>query len=123
MYDINIGTPQGSVLGPLIFLLFVNDLPNYITHGRVYMYSDDTTIVVSDTDLSTLNKVNELLKEFSDWYNKNSLIIKYSKSTYIKFKNKYRITNNNFTFAFNNHDIKTVDAVSFLEITLDTHLD
>lgn len=47
-YSLTCGTPQGSILGPLIFLLYVNDLPSYISEGMVFMYADDTTVVVSD---------------------------------------------------------------------------
>lgn len=121
--DINIGTPQGSVLGPLIFLLFVNDLPDHITQGKVFMYADDTTIVLSDeTPLGIELKVNKLLLEFSDWCQKNRLIINYEKTLCIEFLNKHRVTQNNFNFLFNNHTVKTDNSAVFLGITLDTHL-
>src|SRR6195952_31131 len=44
-FQIDIGTPQGSVLGSLLFLVLINDLPDYITQGEVFLYADDTTVV------------------------------------------------------------------------------
>lgn len=120
-YDVNIGTPQGSVLGPLLFLLFVNDLPNYITEGKVFMYADDTTIVVSDAQPDiVLYKAKMILDEFNDWCFKNRLIINYSKTSCIEFKNKS--TSNNQIMMFNNHEIKIDSAASFLGVILDKNL-
>ena len=52
--DLSLGVPQGSILGPLLFLLYIDDMVNVISHGKVTMYADDTTLYVSGTSLNDI---------------------------------------------------------------------
>lgn len=90
-FDVNLGTPQGSVLGPLLFLLYVNDLPNHIHEGRVFMYADDTTVLVSGKTKEELtNKLNVITKQFTEWCIANHLIINLNKTVYVEFTGMYK---------------------------------
>lgn len=85
----DLGTPQGSVLGPLIFLLYVSDLPEHISEGRVFAYADDTTIVVSDASPEGVcRKIARVVNDFSSWCDRNRLIINLDKTVYLKFRNR-----------------------------------
>ena len=78
--DINIGLPQGSILGPILFVLFINDLPRNIPYGSVFMYADDTTISVSGTTKSEIeSQLNNVMKYTYEWLKRNKLILNIDK--------------------------------------------
>jgi len=81
--SINVGVPQGSVLGPLLFLIYVNDLQN-ATFCNLRLFTDDTCLVLSNPTKSELeSNCNTELKNLHYWCNANKLLINPEKSTYI----------------------------------------
>ena len=71
---VQMGVPQGSVVGPLLFLVYINDLPNCLEYSIPYLFADDTTIVKTGTDLAKLyqDMKNELCR-LQDWCMANKL--------------------------------------------------
>ena len=72
--EIEVGVPQGSCLSPLLFLIYVNDLPQAVQDSSVTMYVDDTSLCHQSHDLTQLNEaINSDLKKLETWLNGNKL--------------------------------------------------
>ena len=82
--DITRDVPQGSILGPLLFLIYVTDIAN---HSKVIVFADDTTIFSQSKSIHSLYKnVNSDLAELSNWFRANKLALNVNKSNYMLFR-------------------------------------
>ena len=127
MGEIEAGVPQGSCFGPLLFLIYINDLPK-ITQGKVSMYADYTSLCHMGNDVSKLETaINEDLKLLDKWLkgNKLSLNVAKKKSMLICTKPKRRILENNdikLTLMIRDREIDLVDEIKYLGVNLDDSL-
>lgn len=113
------GVPQGSVLGPFLFLVFVNDFSNNVT-SLSFLYADDTTLLCSDSDHLVLNlKLTSSLQQAKEWYCANKLVINGSKTDSLIFTNQKNV-------EINDDFVKPVKLLGiFLDSKLswETHVD
>ena len=85
--EITCDVPQGSVLGPLLFLIYVNDIANCLTHSKVISFADDTTVFSSSKCIDDLYKnVNSDLDDLSNWFKANTLALNVNKSNSMLFQ-------------------------------------
>ena len=79
--------PQGSVLGPLLFLIYINDIYNSSKKLSFYLFADDTNLLYADKDLKSLESaINIELQKVCDWLNANKLTINAKKSNFVIFR-------------------------------------
>ena len=123
LLSITCGVPQGSVLGPLLFLVYINDLPNASNKLKFYLFADDTNIYFESNDLSNLLRtVNKELKSIKRWLDANKLSLNIDKTNYIIFHSSSRNVPSDSTIKIGKKYIKRVKFVKFLGILLDEHL-
>jgi len=122
--NLTTGVPQGSVLGPLLFIIYTNDLPNTLTHSKCILFADDTTIFYSSKNLNELfNNIKSDLNVVTDWFKANKLTLNISKTNYILFS---RSRNTNFIIPpiiIGNEQIQKVAHIKFLGIIIDEKFD
>ena len=119
--NIECGVPQGSILGPLLFLLYVNDLPLTVDLYSI-LFADDTCVLSSSKDMELLTRdINAKLAKLNEWFVSNKLTVNYTKTNYIVFCGKIRKT---FSpeITMGSHTLKRVSSTKYLGIMFDEDL-
>ena len=122
-YNIQCGVPQGSVLGPLLFSLYTNDLPRSLSHCKSILFADDTNIFKSSRDLHEIyGQVNSDLEVISDWFLSNRLSLNVGKTHYMLFTPHKINPPTDVNIQLCGVTIKREQCIRFLGILLDENL-
>ena len=118
---VNIGVPQGSTLGPLLFLLYVNDMKNCSTILHFTQFADDTTLAYSCDNLLELERILEReVTKVTHWLAANKLVLNLSKTHSMLFS--FKRAQQNLKIQINNTDVEERAVSSFLGVLIDNKL-
>jgi len=124
------GIPQGSILGPLLFLLYINDLPQITNeNSKIILYADDTSVIIANPNPTNFeNNVNKLFQDVNRWFDTNLLSLNLDKTHYMQFVNK-KSSPIDLNIRHGNKKIANTCTTKFLGLTLKntlswkTHID
>ena len=100
--NISCGVPQGSILVPLLFTIYINDMHQAVNYSKIHHFADDTNLLFSDKDPKLIEKIlNEELKYVFQWLCANRLTINVTKTEFIIFKSPKKPLNQRIVLELN----------------------
>ena len=118
------GVPQGSVLGPLFYIIYANDLSKVVKNCEIALYADDTVLYISCKNFETsVRKLQEDIDSLSQWCIRNGIMANTDKTKVMVFGSSNSLTKvPPFEIKFGTTPLQTVTSYTYLGITLDNHL-
>src|SRR5579872_1658500 len=129
MQRISIGVPQGSILGPLLFLIYINDMQYASKLADLSLFADDSNALISGKGLlEVFNSANTACLQLSSWFRSNTLSVNYNTTCFILFhpskEDQVLMSSGIPTYGIHMDGIRLnrVNCVKFLAIYIDKHL-
>lgn len=116
------GVPQGSILGPLLFLIFINDLPVSLSPFKTILYADDTNVIFTNKHIMQLKaEISKTNLNLFNWFNHSKLFLNSDKTFFINFSS-HTDNDNSLEVSIGNSKISEIDKIKFLGIYINKNL-
>ena len=120
LLPIDFGVPQGSILGPLLFLIYINDLPLVSDNAIIKLFADDTSIFICAKSLAELKSIaSTVLSKVDEWMKMNKLTLNYSKTEFMLRNSSRHLQNEPFSLNIGNHSITQAKSVKYVGVHID----
>jgi len=127
--EITYGVPQGSVLGPLLFIIYSNDIPHSLEKSKCILFADDTTVYISGQSRDVLySDMKSDLDNLIEWFRANKLSLNIQKTDYVLFRPTEKMKmiddadSDDYNLIFGNDKLEQKDEFKFLGITIDKRM-
>ena len=119
------GIPQGTILGLLLFILYINDLPNCLVNSHPRIYADDTRLTFASNDVAYVEEnMNDDLTKITEWLSANKITLNKSKTEFMLIGSRQRLNTFNRlpSFTIDSNSIKQVEFTKSLRVYIDENL-